>query len=59
MSRAYEPLPALDGTKVHPVVVPPGYLDGIRDLAQKQVSLAGYRLADLLRAILAVRGGPP
>jgi len=59
LSRAYEPLPALDGTKLHPVVVPPGYLDGIRDLAQKQVSLAGYRLADLLRAILAVRGGPP
>jgi hypothetical protein len=33
--------------------LPPGYSDAVGDIASKRIALAGYRLADLLRAIAA------
>ena len=55
LEKAYQPLPSLDGTQAHPVVVPPGYFTNSKALAEERVTLAGYRLADQIHAQLAAR----
>src|SRR6266568_5396436 len=53
ISTGYKPLPALDGTSNHPVVLPSNYAGQARNLGEKQAALAGYRLADTIKAIIA------
>ena len=55
LEKAYQPLPSLDGTQAHPVVVPPDYFKNSKALAEERVTLAGYRLADQIHAQLAAR----
>jgi hypothetical protein len=53
LDHAYLPLPTLDGRQAQPVVAPLDYFEKSKALAETQVTLAGYRLADQIRAILS------
>jgi len=53
ISTGYKPLSALNGTTSHPITLPSNYMDEARTLSEKQAALAGYRLADTIRAIFA------
>jgi hypothetical protein len=55
LEKVYQPLPSLDGTQSHPVVVPPDYFKNSKALAEERVTLAGYRLAEEIRTLLAAR----
>ena len=53
LSAGYKPLPSLDGTKNRPVVLPENYYSNARAIAEKQVVLAGYRLAARIKEVLS------
>jgi hypothetical protein len=53
ISTGYKPLPALNGTTSHPVTLPANYMSQAQSLSEKQAALAGYRLADKIKAIIA------
>ena len=55
ITSVYKPLPSLDGTLAHPVVLPPDYHQNGRKLSTNCVAIAGYRLTDTVKAILAGR----
>jgi hypothetical protein len=57
VTNVYKPLPSLDGTLAHPVVLPADYFENGRQLCTNLVALAGYRLSDTLKSILAGRAG--
>ena len=46
--QVYENLQS--GTKTNGKVLPEGYLDTAKTIAQKRIVIAGYRLADYLKA---------
>lgn len=48
-SKVYENLQS--GTKTDGKVLPDGYLDTAKKIAQRRIALAGYRLADYLKAV--------
>jgi len=54
VSLGYKPLPALNGTSSHPVTLPATYIDDARAKSEAQAALAGYRLADKIKDILAL-----
>jgi hypothetical protein len=58
IDKGYKPLPSLDGTTNSPVVLPGTYFQDARDTAEKQVTLAGYRLAEVIQNVLADRVTP-
>ena len=46
---------ALNGTTNKPVLLPSTYVEDARALSEKQAALAGYRLADTIKAIFAAK----
>jgi len=58
INKGYKPLPSLDGTTNHPVQLPASYAQDAKDLSERQAVLAGYRLADTLKAVLAANPPP-
>ena len=44
--------------KILPPPLPPDYLKESKDIADRRLALAGYRLADLLKQLLAAPGAP-
>ncbi|HXI52617.1 MAG TPA: S1/P1 nuclease [Candidatus Saccharimonadales bacterium] len=55
----YKPLPRLDAKQHHAVMLPPQYIANATEIARKRAALAGYRLAEHLRDLLAAHGEPP
>ncbi len=55
ITNVYKPLSSLDGTASKPVIVPSSYHENSRQLCTNLVALAGYRLSDTLREIIADR----
>jgi len=53
VSEGYKVLPALNGTSAHPVTLPANYISEGVALSESQAALAGYRLADTLKLLLA------
>jgi hypothetical protein len=55
LEQIYRPLPGLDGRESRPILAPADYFRDSKALAEAQVTLAGYRLADQIHLLLAGR----
>jgi hypothetical protein len=53
VTQGYKPLSALNGTTAHAVTLPSAYIADAVALSESQAALAAYRLADLLKSVLA------